>query len=340
MKKYKKTIIGSAILLVILLVSCLYPLYGPSNYAKQDFIEDAHGNILGKPPYPPSFSHPLGTNRNGEDLGLLMLYGAKFTLITAFGVAVIRVLIGGLFGIFISLWAPFLKDYMKDFFLPFRYIPPILIAIILMTPIVGGFQDAPVTSIVTCQVIILIFIGLPQVSLMAADLTEELIHTSFVQSSFLMGASKWHIVRRQLLPYIRSFGLMFTVQQLLSTLQTMMHLGIFGLFLGGQTRAGIYGYDNPPKPASLSNEWAGIIGQNYNDFNLVPWNAFIPAFGFFLVILIVNMIKKDLENQTMGFLGVNNRRKKQMEREAAENHSSKQKFEFVHKIQESAKKSV
>jgi peptide/nickel transport system permease protein len=303
MRNYKKTLIGSTLLLILLLMSCLYPYYGPIDFNHQVLVKDEHGKIIDRAPFPPSEKHWLGTTRNGEDLHWLLLYGAKFTLITAFGVAVLRVLLGGIFGMFLSLWAPFLKSYFNDFFLSMRYIPSILIAFILMIPIVGAPNDVAITSIVTYQLIILVFIGFPSVTLFASDITDELLKTSFVQSSYLLGAGKLHIVRRQLLPYMRSYGILFTVQQIISTLQITMQLSIFGLFLGGLNRAGVFGYDDAegrPKPASLSNEWAGLIGQNFTEFVLSPWIVFAPVFGFFLVIVIVNMIKKELEDNILG----------------------------------------
>lgn len=303
MRKYKKTIIGSMLLLLILLASCLYPLYGPADFNHMNFIEDKHGNIIGKPPFPPSLSHLLGTSRNGEDMFWLLLYGAKFTLITSFSVAFLRVLFGGVFGLFLALWAPFLKGYFKDFFLAFRYIPSILIAIILMSPTVGSFNDVPIAFLIICQIIILVFIGFPTATLITVDITDKLLESSFIQSSYLLGASKFHVARRHLLPYIRSYSVLFMVQQLLSTLQIIMHLGIFGYFLGGLNRAGIFGWDDPqgpPTPATLSYEWAGLIGQGFKDFNLAPWTVFTPVLCFFFVIAIVNMMKKEIEENILG----------------------------------------
>ncbi len=300
MRKNKKTIIGSTILLLLLLLSIFYPFYGPQDFNHQVLIKNDQGDVIGRAPFPPSEKHLLGTNRNGEDLDWLLLYGAKFTLITAFGVALLRVFIGGVVGIVISLWAPFLKSYIKDFFLPFRYIPSILIGIILMLPIVRDFTDVAISSIVTYQIIILILIGVPSVILFASDITDELMHTSFVQSSFLMGASKLHVARRQLLPYIKSYSILFTTQQLISTLHLTMQLGLFGMFLGGRNRAGVFGFEEPPKPATLSNEWAGLIGQSFADFMLAPWVAFVPVLAYFFVISIVNIMKKEIEDNISG----------------------------------------
>lgn len=274
---------------------------------------------------------------------LLLLYGAKFTLITAFCVAFLRVLFGQIFGLFLTLWAPFLKSYFKDFFLSFRYIPSILIAIILMAPIIGSFNDVPIHSLVTCQIIILVFLGIPAATLMTVDMTDELLKASFVQSSFLMGASKFHVARRQLLPYIRSYSVLFIVQQLLSTLQIIMHLGIFGYFLGGLNRAGIFGWDDPqgpPTPATLSYEWAGLIGQGFRDFNLAPWTVFTPVLGFFFIIVIVNMMKKEIESNILGLEIMKYRKKRKQTSSVKQSGASVNKFEIIKEEQKMVKKSI
>ncbi|MCM3764794.1 ABC transporter permease [Neobacillus niacini] len=330
---YKKTIIGSAILLFLLVASILYPAYGPADFNKNVMITDEQGKVIGKAPFPPSLEHPFGTDRNGQDMHLLFLYGAKFTLITAFGVALLRVLFGGMLGLFMSIWAPSLKNVFKDFFMTMRYIPSIFLGLALMWPVIGAVEGVPISSVVSFQIIMLVFIGIPTVTIFSSDVTEQLLSQSFVQSSYLMGASKFHILRKQLMPYIRSYGILLLVQQLLSTLQLIMHLGIFGVFLGGQTAGGIVGYDEPPKPASLSNEWAGLIGQNLFDFNRAPWTIFVPILGFFIVIFIVNSIKKELEENMQGELQWVKSRKKKETAPKDGRMTVKGEFELINKEQ-------
>jgi len=199
----------------------------------------------------------------------------------------------------------------------------------LMIPIVGDFNDVAVSSIVTYQVIILVFIGFPSVTIFASDVTEQLLQTSFVQSSKLMGAGKLHIVRKQLMPYIRSYGILFLVQQFISTLHITMQLGLFGMFLGGRNRAGVMGYEEPPKPATITNEWAGLIGQNFSEFVRAPWAILTPVFGFFIVIVIVNMMKNELEGNLNGVKVVKEKKKKDLSPKVAA-YSADQ-FEFVQK---------
>ncbi|MGG3470756.1 hypothetical protein ABES02_25125 [Neobacillus pocheonensis] len=56
MKKYKKTIIGSSLLLLLLLMSIFYPAYGPKDYNHQVLVKNEQGKIIGRAPFPPSES--------------------------------------------------------------------------------------------------------------------------------------------------------------------------------------------------------------------------------------------------------------------------------------------
>lgn len=69
-----------------------------------------------------------------------------------------------------------------------------------MLPVVGQFSDhVAISSNVTYQIIILVFLGFPSVVVFTSDLMDELLKTSFVKTSFLMGAGKLHVVRRRLI---------------------------------------------------------------------------------------------------------------------------------------------
>jgi peptide/nickel transport system permease protein len=262
---------------------------------------------------------------------LQLLFGAKFTLLATFSVSFLRVIFGGLFGIIMSLWFPWIKSYFKDFFLVFRYIPSVLLGIVLMLPVAGVFSDMKISNVILYQIIILVLLGFPSVVLFASDLTDDLKSTTFVQNSYLMGASHLFILKRQLMPYIRSYGILFFVQQILSTLQILMQLGIFGIFFGGKAIEGILGFDEPPVPATLSNEWAGLIGQNCWEFLHVPWVVLDTAFGFFFIIVIINMMKKEIEENILGTLNVKKNKKKHKYGQKDHSMVTGASFEFVKK---------
>jgi peptide/nickel transport system permease protein len=142
MKKYRKTIFGCSFLLGILLISLLYPLYGPADFDKVYFLYDEKGDLVGVPPIPPSSFYLLGTDRNGSSMLLMILYGAKFTILIALCVTLFRILIGGILGIIFSLWLKPLLLVVKDYLMVYKLIPPIIITIVLMNRVSFYMEDA------------------------------------------------------------------------------------------------------------------------------------------------------------------------------------------------------
>lgn len=108
-----------------------------------------------------------------------------------------------------------------------------------------------------------------------------------------MGASKIHILKMHIYPFLKSYILIVASQQLLNVLMTLMHLGIFGVFIGGTTQSGIFGKE-PPDPASITNEWSGLIGQDFPVIIPYPWIVISPILGFFVLIYISNVIKNEV----------------------------------------------
>ncbi|MFE8699518.1 ABC transporter permease [Cytobacillus sp. FJAT-54145] len=295
--KYRKTTILTIMLLLFLGLSFVYPFIGPEDYGKVYYELDEKANVISKAPYPPSFKNLLGTDLEGRDMLLLLVDGAKFTIITALLIAVLRVILGGIVGILLSMWIPKSLTYFKDFFLTFRYIPTLILAIALMMPVTGRFTGLPYNEILPYQIAVLVIVAFPSAVIFMSDVIEELKTRQFIEVSYLMGASRLHILIKHLLPYVKTYSLLHLVQQFFSTLVLLMHLGIFGLFLGGRTKSGGIGTDPdaPPPPESLSNEWAGLIGQSFNNLLQAPWMVISPMLAFFVLLFITNVIKKEIE---------------------------------------------
>ncbi|MDN3016466.1 hypothetical protein PH210_09650 [Paenibacillus sp. BSR1-1] len=289
---YKNTIIGLSILGIVLILSLLYPLYGPEDFNKVMYLYDKKGNLIGVPPIPPSSHYFLGSDRNGADILLMMIYGAKFTLLSAFGVTFIRVLIGGALGIIFSLWLKRLLPILKDFLLVFNLVPPIIITLVLMFPVSTTYIEDSVYSILFYQIIILIIMGVPSVLIMTTEIIDEMKGKSFIQCSYLMGGNHFHVLKTHLKPFLTSYGFLMAIQHLLNTLVLIMYLGAFQVYLGGVSREEVRGL---PILNSISKEWAGLIGQNYREFFMSPWVVLIPLTCYFLLIIIINMIKKEIE---------------------------------------------
>lgn len=301
--RYRKTKISIDILLALLAASILYDFVGPEDYRSMlDVLYDEKGNVLENPPYPPSKDYILGTDRDARDNLLLIIDGLKYTIAAVLIVSLLRVAAGALLGIVVETWAPALKAFFKAFFLPFHYIPLLLIGVLLMDSVVFMYNEIPVIVKIEYQMIVLFLLGFPTVFFFTTDLVKEINTKSYVTCSYLLGGSRLHILLRQILPHLKpQFALLF-VQQILQTLQVMMGLAMFGLFLGGPHEENIY---NTPYKKSITNELAGLTGQNFWTLKYSPWVAF-SSLGlllviFILVIVIKNEMVANMEGQSQKY---------------------------------------
>ncbi|MGG3563358.1 hypothetical protein ABES03_17335 [Neobacillus rhizosphaerae] len=315
MRKYKKTIWGSSFLLCVLIISLLYPLYGPSDFDKVFFLYDDKGDLVGVPPLPPSSYYLLGTDRNGESILLMLLYGAKFTILIALSVTILRVVVGGILGIIFSLWLKPLLLVIKDYLLVYKIVPPIIITLVLMGRVSFYMEDA-IYGIILYQIVVLAIVGIPSVIVTTSEIIEELSKKSFILTSYLMGGSHFHVLKRQIKPFLTSYGILIGIQQLLNTFILIMYLGIYKIYIGGISKGNVRGLETFN---SNSKEWAGLIGQNFDEFYRAPYLVYIPLICYFILILIVTMIKKELEEtmniNSLGFKLKNKKIKKDQQKQ-------------------------
>jgi peptide/nickel transport system permease protein len=260
-QSYKKTKLSLSILAFMLIASILYDFIGPEDYRTMlHQLYDENGKLLKAPPYPPSSEFWLGTDRDGRDTLLLIIDGIKYTFAALLAVSFLRVVIGTIMGIIIENWLPLLKPFVKAFFLPFQYVPILLIGVFLMDMYFYKYNQIPVMVKVEYQLIVLFILGFPTVFFFVTDFIKEIKTKSFVTSSLLLGGSKWHIMIRQILPHLKPQMALLFVQQILQTLQIMMGLAMFGIFFGGPHKETIY---NSPYTKSITNELSALTGQNY-----------------------------------------------------------------------------
>jgi peptide/nickel transport system permease protein len=296
---YRKTKISLAILLALSIASVLYDYFGPGDYRSMlDKLYDENGEVLENPPYPPSKDYLLGTDRDARDNLLLILDGLKYTIAAVFIVSLARVIVGAVLGLITETWVPAIKAFVKAFFLPFHYVPLLLVAVILMDSVIFPYNEIPVMVKIEYQLIVLFLLGFPAVFFFTTDLVKEISTKSYVTSSALLGGSKFHILRVQILPHLKPHLILLFVQQVLQTLQILMGMAIFRLFLGGRHEEKIY---NTSYPKSITNELAGLTGQNFWTLKTAPWVAFsslgLLLIIFILVIVIKNEMIANMENE-------------------------------------------
>lgn len=297
-RKYKRTKISLGILAALLIASILYEFIGPDDYRTMiQQLQDEDGKLLENPPYPPGQEYLLGTDRDGRDNLLLIIDGIKYTFAAVVAASFLRVAIGTLIGIIIEMWIPAFKSFVKAFFLPFQYVPILLIGVLFMDALVFEYNEIPVLVKVEYQLIVLFLLGFPTVFFFTADFIKEIKTRSYVTSSFMLGGSKMHILLKQILPHLKPQLALLFVQQVLQTMQVMLGLAMFNLFLGGPDRETIY--DTNYKK-SVTNELAALTGQNFWFMKYAPWIALSSLFMLLILFILVIVIKNELVENILG----------------------------------------
>lgn len=228
----------------------------------------SHSPVIGVPAdklLGPSAAHWFGTDHLGRDLYTRVVYGTASSVTSALIAVVIATVTGGLIGLlagFLGGWVDIVLARLVDVLLA---IPNFLLAVIVVTAI--GF-DTTNAAIAT---------GVSAVAVFARVMRSEVIKTrqaTFVEASFLLGGSRWHILLRHVLPNASRSVLPLAVLQ-------------FGLSILVIASLAFLGYGDPP-PAS---DW-GLLISIGKDYLKWPWVVYAPAFVTIATVLSVNRISR------------------------------------------------
>lgn len=213
----------------------------------------------------PGPGHWFGIDHLGRDLYARVVYGTASSVTSALIAVVIGVVAGSLIGLlagFLGGWVDIVLARLVDVLLA---IPNFLLAVIVVTAI--GF-DTTNAAIAT---------GVSAVAVFARVMRSEVIKTrqaTFVESSFLLGGSRWHILLRHVLPNASRSVLPLAVLQ-------------FGLSILVIASLAFLGYGDPP-PAS---DW-GLLISIGKDYLKWPWLVYAPALVTIATVLSVNRISR------------------------------------------------
>ncbi|MBE7104597.1 ABC transporter permease subunit [Bacillus cereus] len=292
--KSKRFLIGFTYLFILISASFIYSWFFKDNIPKPpQLLYNDNNELLGKAPFPPSLMPPFGTDRFGESVFLQIVEGAKFTILFAVAISFLRILCGTCIGIFLSLYAPKFKRFFQSCSEVFYYIPTLFIAFILITPvniviISNADRLDPNISFMFYQVLVLIFVALPTLSLYISSEVDEFMKRDYISSSQLMGASRFHIIKKHLRVLLLDRIFVLFMEHIVQTLILIIHLALLDIVIGGvqmrEMNQGEY------KPVSLSNDWAGLIGLNRYEMNLSWWIIFYTLVSFFITILFIKLM--------------------------------------------------
>lgn len=213
----------------------------------------------------PSAAHWFGTDHLGRDVYARVVHGTASSVTSALVAVAIGVLVGGLVGLLAGFLGGLVDVVLARFVDVLLAIPSFLLAVVVVSAL--GFETIN-AAIAT---------GVSAVAVFARVMRSEVLKTRsavFVEAATVLGASRWNVLVRHILPNASRSVLQLAVLQ-------------FGLSILVIAGLAFLGYGDPP-PAS---DW-GLLISIGKDYPLAPWLVYAPAAVTVATVLSVNRISR------------------------------------------------
>ncbi len=255
-------LLGLAIVLGLVLVAALAPWAAP--YAPNV------GDLMTTRLLPPSAAHWLGTDDQGRDILSRILHGSRITLFVVTLVALLAAPIGLLVGTVAGYFGGYIDAVLMrvtDIFLAF---PRLILALAFVAALGPGIENAVLAIAITSW---------PAYARIARAETLTIRHADFIAAAQLLGASRWRIVWRHIMPLCLPSVIVRVTLDMAGIILTAAGLGFLGL--GAQ----------PPSP-----EWGAMIAAGRQYVLDQWWVAAGPGLAIFIVSLGFNLLGDGLRD--------------------------------------------
>lgn len=212
----------------------------------------------------PSTEHFFGTDDFGRDVYSRVVYGARYSILSAGIVVGLGLVIGGLVGIIAGYaggWTDELLMRAADVVLSF---PPILLAMVIVTALGPSFRNTVLTLVV---------ISWPEYARVMRAQTLVIAQQDYVLAAQAVGTHTLPLLWRHIVPNAISALIVQATLNLGVTILSLAALGFLGL--GAQS----------PTP-----EWGLMVSDGRNYFLDAWWYPVFPGLAIALVTLGFNIV--------------------------------------------------
>lgn len=249
------TLVAMVVVVALVVIALFAPLLAPDSPTEV--------NLAGRLK-PMSGAHWFGTDEVGRDILSRLVYGARISI----GASLIVVVVAGVIGMVLGAVAGFVGRWVDpvimratDVVLSF---PSLILAIALAAALGPSLTNA-VLAIMITKLPIYVRLGYAQ--------TQSTRQELYVRAARTFGTGNWWIIRRHILPNIRSSIVVQTMLDFGDAILLISTLGFLGL--GAQ----------PPTP-----EWGAMISTGWHYLIDQWWYPTFTGAAIFLAVMGFNLL--------------------------------------------------
>lgn len=252
------------LLLAVLVI--LTAVFAPFITGGVDPLEGSMENAL----QAPCKEHIFGTDKMGRDIFTRVIYGARASLVSTFGVVLLIFLIGtavgviaGCFGGIVDAALMRIADMMVAF--------PGLVLALAVAGIIGSSMKNAIIAIT--------LVSWTKYARLARSLVLKIKDRDYVSAAIVSGSRRSHIIRAYMLPNALPILIITAATDVGSMMLELAALS----FLGFGAK--------PPTP-----EWGYMLNEGRGLIQSAPWMMIFPGLAIFLVVVVFNMLGDSLRD--------------------------------------------
>ena len=261
-KKYKQFSVFLILALLIILAAVFAPIVSGGVDPLKGSLADAM--------LPPCKEHIFGTDKMGRDIYARVIYGARASLTSTFGVVALIFLVGSTLGIVagsVGGWIDAVIMRIADMMLAF---PGLVLALA-----VAGIMGASIKN----AIIAIVLVSWTKYARLARSLVLKIRNRDYVSAAIVTGSKTPYMLVRYMLPN--------ALPTLVITAAT--DIGAMMLELAALSFLGFGA--KPPTP-----EWGYMLNEGRACMQTAPWLMIFPGIAIFVVVVVFNMLGDSLRD--------------------------------------------
>ncbi|WP_200305354.1 ABC transporter permease [Paracraurococcus ruber] len=271
-RKHRLAVVSAVVLAVLILGVLVGPLFWTLPIDEIDFSARLAG---------PSWAHPLGNDDLGQDLLARIMYGGRISLAVGFAAMAVAVTVGVAVGAIAGMAGGKLDAvlmWVTDLFLSLPQLPLLLLIIYLFRDSLKEVVGPEVGVFILIVTIIGLFNWMQVARLVRAQFF-SLREKEFVEAARALGASRWRLVTRHILPNALGPVIVAATIDIAAAIIAESTLSFLGL-----------GF--PPDIPT----WGRLLFDAKDNLDFAPHWAIFPGLAIFLTVVSINFLGDGLRD--------------------------------------------